>query len=127
MPPTNNRSFGARVKNARLGKDMTLRELARRIEKSPSYVNDIEYNRRVPSEAVVRQLCEVLELDVDEMLAAAGRVGDEAEEYLRSEPQAGVLFRKMSEAHLGEGDLQKMMKQFDRLAEQRRSNDRDRQ
>ena len=106
---------------------MTLRELARRIEKSPSYVNDIEYNRRVPSEAVVRQLCEVLELDVDQMLAAAGRVGDKAEEYLRSEPQAGVLFRKMSEAHLGEGDLQKMMKQFDRLAEQRRSNDRDRQ
>jgi hypothetical protein len=33
----------------------------------------------------------------------------------------------MSEAHLGEGDLQKMMKQFDRLAEQRRSNDKDRQ
>jgi transcriptional regulator with XRE-family HTH domain len=127
MPPTNDRPFGARVKNARLGKDMTLRELARRIEKSPSYVNDIEYNRRVPSEAVVRQLCEVLELDVDQMLAAAGRVGDKAEEYLRREPQAGVLFRKMSEARLGEGDLQKMMKQFDRLAEQRRSNDRDRQ
>lgn len=100
---------------------MTLRELARRIKKSPSYLNDIEYNRRIPSESVVREISEVLDLDVDEMLAAAGRVGDEAEEYLREEPKAGVLFRKMSRARLGEEDLEKMLNQFDRLTERHRS------
>jgi transcriptional regulator with XRE-family HTH domain len=123
MPVKNARKpFGDLVKAARVKTGMTLRELARRIDKSPSYVNDIEYNRRTPSEQVVRDLCDVLDLDVDVMLAAAGRVGV-SDDYLRSNPTAGVLLRRAFEAGLGEEDLDKLVKHADRIAKQRRDED----
>lgn len=121
MEPTpSNQSLGSRVRAARLAKGLSLRELARRLGKAPSYMNDIEYDRRVPSEAVVRQLCEELDLDVDVMLAIAGRVGEGAEEYLKAEPTAGVLFRRVAEERLDEDALQELLERVDQLSKQRR-------
>ena len=83
-------------------------------------MNDIEYNRRVPSETVVRDLCEQLDLDVDVMLAAAGRVGEGAEDYMRSEPTAGVLFRRVAQEQLDESALQELLARVEQLAKQPR-------
>ena len=125
MAPTpTNQSLGGRVRAARLAKSLSLRELARRLGKAPSYLNDIEYDRRVPSEAVVRQLCEELDLDVDVMLAIAGRVGEGAEEYLKAEPTAGVLFRRVAEERLDEGALQELLARVDQMSKQRRPKSR---
>jgi transcriptional regulator with XRE-family HTH domain len=115
-----NQSLGSRVRAARLANGLSLRELARRLGKAPSYMNDIEYDRRVPSETVVRQLCEELDLDVDVMLAVAGRVGEGAEAYMRAEPTAGVLFRRVAEERLDEGALQELLARVEQLSKQRR-------
>ena len=115
------KTFGDRVREGRVAKELSLRELARRIDKSPSYLNDIEYNRRVPSATVVRQLADQLELDVGVMLAAAGRVlGQGDEEYVRSEPTAGVLFRRVAQERLDESELQDLLAWVDKLAKERR-------
>ena len=53
----------------------TLRGLARDLKLSPSYLNDIEYDRRTPSDEVIRQLAELLDSNADALLAAAGKVG----------------------------------------------------
>lgn len=112
-------TFGDRIRQGRVAKALSLRELARRIDKAASYLNDIEYNRRVPSETVVRQLCEELDLDVDVMLASAGRVGAGAEEYMRSNPTAGVLFRRVSEAQLDEPALRELLSRAEQLVKKR--------
>lgn len=108
-------TLGARIREARVSADMTLRELARRIDKAPSYLNDIEHNRRVPSEPVLRQICAELGLDEDQLLAAAGRVGENAEEYMKANPTAGVLLRRLSTANLREPGLNKLLSAADRL------------
>jgi transcriptional regulator with XRE-family HTH domain len=113
-------TFGDRVRDERIKKGLSLRELARRLGIAASYLNDIEYNRRVPSEAVVRRISEELELDVDVMLAAAGRVGKGAGEYMRSNPTAGVLFRRVSEAGLNEQDLRELLTKAEQLVKKRR-------
>lgn len=114
------KTFGDHIRDGRLAKELSLRELARRIGKSPSYLNDIEYNRRVPSESVVRQLCEQLDLDVEVMLAAAGRVlGQGDEDYVRTEPTAGVLFRRVAKERLDESELQDLLARVEQLAKQR--------
>lgn len=121
MAPVPDKTFGDYIRDGRLAKEMSLRELARRVGKSPSYLNDIEYNRRVPSEAVVRQLCEQLDLDVEVMLAAAGRVlGQGDEDYVRSEPTAGVLFRRVAQERLDESELQDLLARVEQLAKERR-------
>ena len=83
------------------------------------YLNDIEYNRRTPSEVVLRQICDVLELDVDEMLSAAGRLGEDAEHYLKRNPTAGVLFRRVSQGGLREQELKELITEVDRLERKR--------
>ncbi len=114
------KTLGDVIREARVAKALSLRELARRIEGSPSYLNDIEYNRRVPSEDVLRRISRELDLDVDRMLAAAGRVGEGAEQYMKTNPTAGVLFRRVSEAGLNELDLEALLRKAEDLARKRR-------
>lgn len=114
-------SFGAQIAEARKASGRSLRDLAGAIGRSPSYLNDIEHGRRVPSSDVVSELAEALGLDRDSLMAAAGRVGDGAEEYLRSNPNAGVLLRKVSKAGLSNEDLGKLIKSADQMIQKRDS------
>jgi transcriptional regulator with XRE-family HTH domain len=116
-------TLGQTIREARLGRELSLRALADLLGRSPSYLNDIEHNRRVPSEAVIEALAEALDLDADSLLAAAGRVGEDAEEYLRARPSAGVLLRKATEKGLSEQDLQRLISQVDRFPDRRNTTD----
>jgi len=119
----NSASLGEQLRAARMEKGLGLRELARLVDKAPSYVSDIEYDRRVPSEAVLRELCEALGLDVEKMLAVAGRLGDEADRYLRREPAARVLLRRAQESNLSDNQLRNLIAQVDRMAQEGREGD----
>jgi transcriptional regulator with XRE-family HTH domain len=112
-------TLGQQIREARIAADLSLRELARRLGRAPSYMNDIEHDRRVPSEAVLREICSELGLDADLMLAAAGRVGEGAGEYMKSNPTAGVLFRRVSDAGLNEGDLQRLLREAEKMINKR--------
>ena len=114
-----NATLGQQIRDARVTADISLRELARRIKRAPSYLNDIEHDRRVPSEPVLMQICAELDLDADRLLAAAGRVGEGAEQYMKSNPTAGVLFRRVSDAGLDERDLKQLLQQAEKMISKR--------
>lgn len=111
----NTNTLGEVLRDARVQADLTLRELAKKLNITPSYISDIENDRRVPSEEVLQQLAEELKLHFDELMALAGRVGNKAERYMKQHPAAGVLFRRISEKSLAEDDLQKLLKQVDKM------------
>lgn len=113
------KSLGKQVRDARVAANQTLRGLARDLGLSPSYLNDIEFDRRVPSTEVLRQIADRLALDVDALLAAAGRVGiaKDAEQYIRETPSAGVLFRRVTTDRLTEDQLQRLIKQVDKMTQ----------
>lgn len=119
----NSVSLGEQLRAARVEKGLGLRELARLVDIAPSYVSDIEYGRRVPSEGVLRELCEALGLDAEKMLAVAGRLGDEADRYLRREPAARVLLRRAQESNLSDNQLRNLIAQVDRMAQEGREGD----
>jgi transcriptional regulator with XRE-family HTH domain len=110
-------SLGKQIRDARVAANQTLRGLARDLGLSPSYLNDIEFNRRVPSAEVLQQIADRLALSVDALLAAAGRVGiaKDAEQYLRETPSAGVLFRRVTTDRLTEDQVQSLIKQVDKM------------
>ena len=54
-------TLGDIINHARVGKRMGLRALARELDIVPSYLSDIENNRRVPSEAVLQNLAHALD------------------------------------------------------------------
>ncbi len=113
-------SLGKRVRDARIEAQQTLRGLARELELSPSYLNDIEFDRRVPSHEVLRQIAGRLGLELDALLAAAGRVGitKDDEQYIRENPSAGVLFRRVANDRLTEGQLKRLLDQVDQMEQE---------
>jgi transcriptional regulator with XRE-family HTH domain len=119
--PRSDTSLGSQIRQARLDAGLSLRALAEQIKRAPSYLNDIEHNRRVPSESVIKDICSALGMDEDRLLAAAGRVGEGAEEFMKSQPIAGVLLRTVSGSGtvsgtgLGERDLKKLLKQAEKM------------
>lgn len=117
MANDTNETFGDRVRIARARRRLTLRQLGQLTGNTASYLSDIENDRRVPSEAVIRTLAEVLELDVDDLLAAAGRFGEDADRYIRRNPEAGILFRRMSSRNVSADVIRRMLEEVPELAE----------
>lgn len=109
------RTLGEVLRDARVSADLTLRDLAKKLDITPSYISDIENDRRVPSEDVLQRLASELNLKFDELMARAGRVGDQAERYMKQNPAAGVLFRRISERRLPEEDLKKLLSQVEKM------------
>src|SRR3954454_23723420 len=96
------RTLGDTIREARIAKGPSLRDLAKALEITPSYLSDIENDRRVPSEDVLGRIANLLGLDYDLLMAQAGRFGGDAERYMKRHPTAGVLFRKILEHNLPE-------------------------
>ena len=118
-----NTTLGEVIRNARLATERSLREFARALEITPSYQSDIENDRRVPSEEVLKKIAGLLNLDYEELMARAGRFGEDAERYLRRHPTAGALFRKLSETNAPEDVLRKMLREAEDL-ERKKEEDR---
>ena len=111
-------SLGDAINRSRMEKRVGLRALARELRIAPSYLSDIENGRRVPSEAILRRLSDRLDLDFDILMRQAGRLGEEAEEYIRHNELAGQLFRRIAGSQLDQEDLKRLLARLDQLEEQ---------
>ena len=56
-------TFGERIRELRLDRNLPLRQLARRIGKSAPFISDIELGRRFPSEGVLRAIAKELQVE----------------------------------------------------------------
>jgi transcriptional regulator with XRE-family HTH domain/mannose-6-phosphate isomerase-like protein (cupin superfamily) len=63
--------LGARLRAQRLAAHMSLRQLARTLGVSASFVSQIENDKSQPSVATLYQICQVIDLSVDELFVAA--------------------------------------------------------
>lgn len=111
-------SLGERIRDARVAHDRGLRDFARELEIAPSYLSDIENDRRVPAEPVLRTLADKLGLDFDELMSLGGRLGAETERYVRRVPEAARLFRRMAERQLDAEDLERLDSEIDKITGQ---------
>lgn len=112
-------TLGSRIRERRVEQGISLRELARRREITPSYLSDIENDRRVPAEEVLRSIAKELELPFDELTGLAGRIDQQTEEYLRRQPTAATLFRRLRERGMGQADIEKLIEDVDRRGKAR--------
>jgi transcriptional regulator with XRE-family HTH domain len=80
--------FGEFVRRKREAKEIGLREMAKMIGVSPTYLSKIERDEfPPPAEDKVRNIAGVLGLDADELLALAGRVASDLTDIIRDRPR----------------------------------------
>jgi transcriptional regulator with XRE-family HTH domain len=113
MDDEGNKPLGDTLREARVRMGLSLREVAKRVDKSPSYLSDIENNRRVPSEEVLRSVADLLHLKFDDLMARAGRFGEDALRYLMRTPAAGILMRKLSLKNASGAFVERLSKMTD--------------
>ena len=83
-----NVKFGAYVRQEREGREIGLREMAKMIGVSPTYLSKIERDEFAPpAEDKVRKIAEIFGSDADELLALAGRVSSDLSEIIRQRPR----------------------------------------
>lgn len=85
--------FGEFVRREREAQEIGLREMAKMIGVSPTYLSKIERDEfPPPAEDKVRKIAGIIECDADELLALAGRVASELTEIIRERPQEMANF-----------------------------------
>ena len=89
-----NEKFGAFVRRKRQGKGVGLRQMAKIIDVSPTYLSKIERDEFAPpAEDKVKAIAKILDCDSDELLARAGRVASDITDTIKRRPVelAGLL------------------------------------
>lgn len=103
--------FGQRVRQLRLAKGLSLRDLAPMVGVGFTYLSKVETGRldfgNYPSEALIHKLAEVLETDEDELLLLAEKVPERIRKRVLERPDVfgtladlddGALDRVLAEA-----------------------------
>src|SRR5262249_61267020 len=81
------KSFGPLVRREREAKQIGLREMAKMIDVSPTYLSKVERDEfPPPTEDKVRKIAEIIGHDADELLALAGRVASARTGIIRERP-----------------------------------------
>ena len=93
-------TFGEAITQARKDRTLSQKQVAAGTLKedgtaiSPQYLNDIEHDRRnPPSENIVRQLADTLDLDLDYLLFLAGRFPSDVLEMPRDQEGIKMAMR----------------------------------
>ena len=85
--------FGAFIRRKREAKEIGLREMAKKIGVSPTYLSKVERDEfSPPAEDKVRKIAVILDLDADELLARAGRVASDLTDIIRRQPREAASF-----------------------------------
>src|SRR6478609_9439590 len=79
--------FGEFVRREREAKEIGLREMAKMIGVSPTYLSKIERDEFAPpAEDRVRTIAKIIECDADDLLARAGRVSSDITDIIKRQP-----------------------------------------
>lgn len=95
--------LGATIRKLRLKADITLRELARRVEISASHLSDIEHGRRMPSDEALQRIAnELAEVGAsyDDLRLLKPQLEDDLEAWVTSSSEVRQLFRVAKDSGL---------------------------
>lgn len=105
-------TLGERIRSLRLKMKLSLRELARRAEVSPSFLSEIETGRRFPSDAVLERLASELGVSATKLRKLDLRSHlSELRQLLSDQPAWGPVFQQIARAgKRGELDPEELLK-----------------
>lgn len=109
----NDVTFGTKLRQLREKKDISLRQLAKRIGVSGAFLSDIELGRRFPSADKLELIAKEIDVTVEELKKYDFR--DEAEtirNMMFADPAAGMAFRTITNQLQGGLTPQELMKRI---------------
>jgi HTH-type transcriptional regulator, competence development regulator len=78
--------FGAFIRREREARGLSLRDMAKKIKVSPTFLSKVETEDWKPGEEKLRKIAEVIGCNPDDLMARAGRVPAELSEIIKQSP-----------------------------------------
>ena len=115
----NKNKFGLFIRELRIKKNIGQRDLAKKIGVSPSYLNDIEKEKRsAPKLNVIKKISKYLETNLDELNDLAGvskkEVAPDISEYMEKNPKIISLIRSIKNNNLNETQIESIEKSINK-------------
>lgn len=99
-------SLGQRIRQLREERDLSVRELARKLELSPAFLSDVELGRRHPSRDNLSRIAQILRTPVSELIELDTRAdADELHRLASTNPAYGFAFRQLLNENLSPEEL----------------------
>lgn len=103
------KTLGQYIRELREKKDISLRELAKKLDVSAAFVSDIELGRRFPSEKVLARLASALDVSVENLRQYDARVPfEDLRRLAEASPAYGLAFRKLVDKKVTPEELMKL-------------------
>ena len=113
----NSEPFGAYIREQREAKGMSLRDLAKAVKVSPTFMSKVETEDWKPKEEKIRKIADVLQVDGDDLVARAGRVPSELAEIIKvhgARPELEALLRTTK--RFSSDQMGKLVQQAEKVA-----------
>ncbi len=95
------KTLGQYLRELRDSKDLSLRELATRLDCSAAFLSDIELGKRYPSESMLLKMAEVLNVKKSELEKYDTRSAvEDFKKISQIDPQYAFAFRKMLDSNI---------------------------
>ena len=109
--------FGSYIRRLRMKNDIGQRELAKKIGVAPSYLNDIEKNKRTaPRIELIKKLSVILKADLDLLYDLAGNskktVAPDIVNFIENNPRIISLLRAAKNTKLNDDEIEKLEKKI---------------
>ena len=115
----NKEPFGTFIRKFRIKKNIGQRELANKINIAPSYLNDIEKNKRTaPKKELIKKISDVLEINLEFLYDLAGssknKIAPDIEEFILNNPIISSLLRTIKENKISNNEIEQLENKFDK-------------
>ena len=112
-------TFGSYIRKLRIKNGIGQRELAKKIEVAPSYLNDMEKEKRAaPKKQLIKKLSSILKADLELMYDLAGNskktVASDIEEYIKSNPEIISFIRTVKANKISKEEIKKLEEKIDK-------------
>lgn len=103
--------IGPFIRRRRDELDLSLRELAKKLDCSPAFISDIELGRRHPSDKVLAEIARVLEVKLDDLRKMDVRPPiDEIKRVTQDDPSFALAFRTVIDKNVTAEELLEWLK-----------------
>ena len=112
-------TFGSYIRRLRIKNDIGQRELAKKIGIAPSYLNDLEKNKRAaPKVRLIKKLSVILKANLDLLYDLAGSskktVAPDIADYIESNPKIISLLRAFKNSKLSNDEIDELEKKINK-------------
>jgi len=103
--------IGPFIRRRRDELDLSLRELAKKLECSPAFISDIELGRRHPSDKVLVEIARVLKVKIEELRETDLRPPiEDIKRVAQDDPTFSLAFRTMLDKKISADELLEFVK-----------------